>query len=242
MALPKLTQPEFEITLPVIKKKVKFRPFLVSEEKVLLVGKEGSPAEQMNAIVQILESVVLTKNFSARDLTSVDLEYLFMHLRAKSVNNIVKLKYKDNEDESVYDFELDINDIEPTFTEGRSNVIKIENYNVEVREPTIGIMEKVGLGLDSTEDMTEDNVSQSQMEALFNLLAHCLVKVYDDKQVYDDFTIEEAVNFFKDVSIKDFEKVQEYFDSAPKLTHELEYTNKKGNNRKIVLRGLQDFF
>ena len=80
------------------------------------------------------------------------------------------------------------------------------------------------------------------MEALFNLLAHCLVKVYDDKQVYDDFTIEEAVNFFKDVSIKDFEKVQEYFDSAPKLTHELEYTNKKGNNRKIVLRGLQDFF
>ena len=121
MALPKITQPEFEITLPVIGKKVKFRPFLVNEEKVLLVGKEGSPAEQMNAMIQILKSVVLTKNFNPRDLTTVDMEYLFMHLRAKSINNIVKLRYKDTEDESIQDFELDLNEVQPNIDPDRSN-------------------------------------------------------------------------------------------------------------------------
>ena len=119
--LPKITQPEFEITLPVIQRKVKFRPFLVREEKILLIGKEGNARDQLNTMIQILNEVVLSpKNFNARDLTSVDVEYMFMHLRAKSVNNIVKLKYKDTEDESIYDFELDLNTIEPIFSEDRS--------------------------------------------------------------------------------------------------------------------------
>ena len=100
MALPKITQPEFEITLPVIKRKVKFRPFLVKEEKILLVGKEGSSEDQMNAMMQILRNVVTSpKGFDPSDLTATDVEYLFMHLRGKSVNNVVQLKYKDKEDE-----------------------------------------------------------------------------------------------------------------------------------------------
>ena len=94
--LPKITQPEFEITLPVIQRKVKFRHFLTGEEKVLMIGKEGNAKDQLNTMIQILNEVVLSpKNFNARDLTSVDVEYMFMHLRAKSVNNVVKLKYKD---------------------------------------------------------------------------------------------------------------------------------------------------
>ena len=100
MALPTITQPEFEITLPVIGKKVKFRPFLVKEEKVLLVGKEGSANDQMNAMMQTLKNVVISPaNFDPEDLTTVDVEYLFMHLRGKSINNIVELKYKDKEDD-----------------------------------------------------------------------------------------------------------------------------------------------
>ena len=82
MALPKLTQPEFEITLPVIKRKIKFRPFLVKEEKLLLIGKEGDAKDQLNAMKQVLQSVVLSpKNFDPDDLTVTDIEYLFMHLR-----------------------------------------------------------------------------------------------------------------------------------------------------------------
>ena len=126
MALRKITQPEFEITLPVIKKKVKFRPFLVKEEKLLLVGKEGGAGDQLNSIKQVLTNVVLSpKNFDPSDLTVTDIEYLFMHLRGKSVNNIVKLKYKDKEDEQLYDFELDINEIEPTIDPNRSSYIRL---------------------------------------------------------------------------------------------------------------------
>ena len=148
MALPKITQPEFEITLPVIKRKIKFRPFLVREEKVLLVGKEGAAGEQLNAMINLVEDVVLSpKNFNARDLTATDLEYLFMHLRAKSVNNIVKLKYQDKEDESVYDFELDLNTLEPTINPDREYTLDIGDYKVELKDPTIGIMEKVGMGI-----------------------------------------------------------------------------------------------
>ena len=138
MALPKITQPEFEITLPVIKKKIKFRPFLVKEEKILLVGKEGSAGDQIRAMRNILETVVLSpKNFSAGDLTVTDLEYLFMHLRGKSVDNIVKLRYKDTEDEEIYDFEVDINDVEPTFTEGRSYEVPVGSLTLELKDPTM---------------------------------------------------------------------------------------------------------
>ena len=193
MALPKITQPEFEITLPVIKRKIKFRPFLVREEKVLLVGKEGSSSEQLNAMIQIVEDVVLTKNFNARDLTAVDLEYLFMHLRARSVNNVVKLKYKDTDDESIYDFELDLYDLEPTFNEDRSNVVDIGNYKVELLDPTLKILEQLDMDMNDAKTVTtSDDVSPEQVDSVFNLLAHCLVKVYDDKEVYDDFTVQEA--------------------------------------------------
>ena len=244
MALPKITQPEFEITLPVIKKKIKFRPFLVREEKVLLVGKEGSSGEQLNAMINLVEDVVLSpKNFNARDLTATDLEYLFMHLRAKSVNNIVKLKYQDKEDESVYDFELDLNTLEPTIDPDREYTLDIGDYKVEVKDPTIGIMEKVGMGLEGLDpNQNPEDVSPEQVDTVFGLLAHCLIKVYDNEQVYDDFTIDEAKEWFSAIDVKSFESIQTFFESGPKLEHKLEYVNKKGNNRTITLRGIQDFF
>ena len=112
MPLPKIATPTYELVLPSTEQPIEFRPFLVKEEKVLLVGKEGSAVDQMRAIKQILKNVVLSpKNFNPGDLTSTDVEYLFMHLRGKSVNNIIQLKYRDKEDEQVYDFEVDIEEI-----------------------------------------------------------------------------------------------------------------------------------
>ena len=237
MALPKITQPEFEITLPVLQKKVKFRPFLVKEEKVLLVGKEGNAGEQLNAMINLLEDVVLSpKNFDARDLTVCDMEYLFMHLRAKSVNNLVKLKYKDNEDGDVYDFEINIDDVEPTIDPDRSKTFAAGDLMVEMKDPTVGIMEKAGVSMDG---LKEDDASSDDM---FQLLAHCLVQVTDKDSVYDDFTIQEAIDFLSSLDIKTFEHIKEFFESAPTLTHELTYVNKNGKDIKITLRGIQDFF
>ena len=238
MALPKITQPEFEITLPVIKRKIKFRPFLVKEEKVLLIGKEGSPSEQMAAMMQILKNVVVSpKNFNPGDLTVTDIEYLFMHLRGKSVDNIVKLKYQDKEDEKIYDFEVDLNTISPTFTEGRKHEIPVGNVTVELKDPTFDIVKQVGADIESAGD-----IDGMDSEKIFDILSKCLVKVWDNEQVYDDFTEAEAKDFFKGMDIGSFKGIQEFFETSPKLQHTLKYTNELGNERTIVLKGISDFF
>ena len=243
MALPKLTQPEFEITLPVIKRKIKFRPFLVKEEKVLLVGKEGDAKDQLGAMKQILQAVVLSpKNFDPDDLTVTDIEYLFMHLRGKSVDNMVKLRYRDNEDEQSYDFEIDINDIKPTFVEGRSYDIPVGNLVLELKDPTLKIMRDAGMSMESVDLSEDENVNENKMDSVFEMLAHCLVKVYDNEQVYDDFSHKEAVEFLKGSDINSFTKIQEFFETAPRLEHKIKYKNNLGNDREIVLKGLSDFF
>ena len=109
MALPKIQQPLFELKLPICGKRIKFRPFLVKEEKILLVGKESDSKQQMLALKQLLKAVVQEpKNFNPTDLILADMEYLFINLRARSVQNIVELKYRDKEDGKVYDFSVNL--------------------------------------------------------------------------------------------------------------------------------------
>ena len=243
MALPKLTQPEFEITLPVINRKIKFRPFLVKEEKVLLVGKEGDQTDQMNAMIQVLKNVVISpKNFNPMDLTTADVEFLFLHLRAKSVDNLLKLKYRDNEDEEIYDFEVNIDDINVNIDKDRSYKVELQNLTMELKDPTLGVISKAGLDIQSAEPSDENMIQDGQMESVFNLLAHCIVKVYDSEQVYDDFSHKEAVDFLKSMDVNSFKQIQEFYETAPRLEHIIEYKNNLGSERKIVLRGLSDFF
>ena len=243
MALPKITQPEFEITLPVINKKIKFRPFLVKEEKILLVGKEGEAEDQMNAMTQVLKNVVISpKNFNPMDLTSADVEYLFLHLRGKSVDNILKLKYKDNEDNEVYDFEVDINDININLNKDRIYKVQLQNLTMELKDPTLDIIKQAGMSMESAEPSDQNIIQEGQMENVFNLLAHCIVKVYDSEQVYDDFSHKEAVDFLKSMDVNSFKQIQDFYESAPKLEHTIEYKNSLGSERKIVLSGLSDFF
>ena len=243
MALPKITQPEFEITLPVIKRKIKFRPFLVKEEKILLVGKEGDAVDQMKAMTQVLKNVVISpKNFNPMDLTTADVEFLFLHLRAKSVDNILKLKYKDNEDEEIYDFDVNISDIGVQLDNNRSYTVELQNLTMELKDPSLEIIAKAGLDIQSAEPSDENMVQEGQMDNVFNLLAHCIVKVYDSEQVYDDFSHKEAVDFLKSMDVSSFKQIQEFYESAPRLEHTIKYKNNLGSERKIVLRGLSDFF
>lgn len=234
MALPKLQQPLFDLTLPISGKKVKFRPFLVKEEKILLIGKDGGPKQQMTAIKQLLSEVIVEpKKFNPASLILADMEYLFMKLRARSVQNIVTLKYRDKEDNEVYDFEVNLDEIEPTLSEDHVNVIDLDgNIGIELKEPTLGLIEKL--------DIKEGE--EASRESVYKLLAGCIVKVYDSNEVYDDFTEKEAVEFIQNLDMNMFEKLKQFYDTLPKLTHTFEYTNKMGNSRKIKLQGLADFF
>jgi len=232
MALPKIQQPLFELKLPICGKRIKFRPFLVKEEKILLVGKEADSKQQMLALKQLLKSVVQEpKNFNPTDLILADMEYLFINLRARSVQNIVELKYRDKEDGKVYDFSVNLDELEPEIDPNHKNTIDLDgNIGIKLREPTIGLLEELDIG----QADLNDNV--------YELLAGCIEQVYDSEQVYDEFTKEEAIEFITSLDINMFTKIKDFFDTLPKLTHTFEYVNSSGNNRKIVLQGLQDFF
>jgi len=235
MALPKLDTPTFDYTLPVSQIPVTFRPFLVKEEKLLLVGKEASVGQQVSAMKQVLNNVILSPdNLDMERLPSVDLEMLFIQLRAKSVQNVVELQYRDKEDNEVYKFNIDLEELEPTINPDHQNEIQLDNdITIELRDPDIGVMTQAGMTV---------NEGEMDNEEIFKLIAGCIVKVYDKDNVYDDFTKKEAIDFVKSFDIKRFEKLREFFDTLPKLTYELNYVNKNKNKRKIVLNGVSDFF
>jgi len=235
MALPKIDTPTYEYTLPVSQIPITFRSFLVKEEKLLLVGKESSVAQQINAMKQVISNVVITpEELDIESLPAVDLEMLFIQLRAKSIQNVVELQYRDKEDNELYKFNVDLEELEPTIYPDHANEIELDdNLTIELRDPDIGLMTKAGMSLG------EGDVDN---EEIFKLIAGCLVKVYDKENVYDDFTVKEAIDFVKGFDIKRFEKLKEFFDTLPRLTYELNYTNKMDNKRKIVLNGVSDFF
>lgn len=233
MALPKLSVPLFEITLPVSQQDIKFRPFLVREEKILLVGKEGEYNQQLLAIRQLLQNVIMEpKNFDVDSLTMADMEYLFIQLRAKSVQNVVELKFRDKEDEQIYKFNVDLENLQPSFDPNHKHQIQLtDSLGVILRDPTIGMMCKIKI----PEGEVESDVA-------FAMIAACLEKVYDDENVYDDFTQAEAVDFLRDMELNMFEKIKDFYDTMPKIVEVLRYTNSKGTERTIRLEGIKDFF
>jgi hypothetical protein len=232
MALPKLDTPLYNITLPVSQKKISFRAFKVKEEKVLLTGKEGSAKDQLAAMRQLLINCVETpKDFDPDVLSMPDIEYLFIQLRARSVQNIVELKYRDKEDNIVYDFEVDLDDIKPTIDSDRQNKIKLnETIGIELMDPTLGVLSEI--------DITDMDNSENA----YAVIAACTKQVWDADEVYDDFTKDELIDFLQSMDIKMFTKMKEFFETAPKITHELKYVNAEGNDRSIKLEGISDFF
>jgi|TARA_R110002074_G_scaffold317811_1_gene488258 hypothetical protein len=234
MALPKLDTPLFNITLPVSKQKITYRPFLVKEEKILMMAKEGGSESMLTGLRQILEAVIVKPaKFDMGILSMPDIEFLFVQIRARSVQNIVELKYRDKEDQRVYDFEIDLDELEMTFNKDHNDTIVLDgNISIKLNEPTLNMMETLNIKegeIDST-----DNV--------YKLLYACTDRVFDADEVYDDFTEEEFSTFIKSMDITMFSKLKDFFETGPKLIHELKYVNKEGNERSIKLEGISDFF
>jgi len=232
MALPKLDTPLYNVTLPVSQKKVSFRAFKVKEEKVLLTGKEGSAEDQLAAMRQLLINCVEKPvKFNPGELSMPDVEYLFIQLRARSVQNIVELKYRDKEDNKVYDFAIDLDTIQPDIDPDRSGKIELnDTVGIELIDPTLDMLSQLDMN-----DM-EDS------EQAYKVIAACTKLVWEGDEVYDDFTQEELIEFLQGMDIKMFAKMKEFFDTAPKMRHKLEYVNKEGNDRVINLEGISDFF
>lgn len=233
MALPKIDKPLFEMLNPSSGKMMKFRPFVVKEEKILLTAQQaGSEKEIILAIKQVLQNCAADPNFDVDELTTFDLEYMFLKLRARSVNNVIEVSYRDLEDEKVYDFEIDLDKVEMLRPSDKSNNIKVnDEIGIVMKYPAVTILD------DAPENITPT-------ELVEYLVCHCIDTIYDEENVYPakDYTIEEIKEFVENLDTDTFGRIRDFFDSLPQMYYKLEYTNSLGNKREIELTTLSDFF
>ena len=236
MALPKLNTPTYELEVPSTDEKIKYRPFLVKEEKILMIAMEGKEQSGiLDAVKQIVKSCTFDK-FDMSKAPMFDVEYIFLNIRAKSVGEIstVNLRCLDD-NETFVKTEIDLTEVEVKMDEEHTNKIELtEEMGMIMTYPN----------LDSFADYDVTNINASNM---IDMIASCIAQIYDKKgeDVYDskDSTHKELVDFIEQLNSKQFAEVQKFFDTMPKLTHTVTIENPKTKKKsEIVLSGLNDFF
>lgn len=232
MSLPKIEYPIFKIKVPSTKKEMRFRPFLVKEEKILLIAKTSEQeSDMLLAIKQVVNNCAIDK-IDIDKTPLFDVEYLFLKIRAQSVNNVVTVTYRDNEDNTDYDFDIDLNDVEVKFPLNQEKTIKLSD--------TSGIIMKYP----EASLYNDKEFLNSGEEAFYQLVLRCIEKFYDAENVYDvkNHTLKEVEEFVDNLEIKVFDKVRDFILNQPKINYVIDYKNKMGNQRKIELTTLTDFF
>ena len=233
MALPKISHPTFELTLPSNGKKIKLRPFLVKEEKVLLMASQSQDTDEiLNSLKQVISNCIIESDIELDELATFDIEYIFLKLRSRSVNNMIKLRYKDNEDKKSYDLELNLDDVEVKTFEDHNNKIEInKEIGFTMKYPKVSITEKL-------------KDAKNQTDVFFEMLKSSIDIIYEGKNEYNalDSSDEELEEFIQDLDVKTFNKIQKFYETIPRLYHELKYTNSLGNERVVRLETLNDFF
>ena len=234
MPLPQITTPEFTTILPSTGERLSFRPFLVKEEKILLMAQEGKDKKEIQrAVINILEECIKTP-VTIEDLPLFDIEWLFIQLRSKSVGEVIDLKIKHVENKEclhLNPIEVNLEELEMTKDPKHTNIINItDDIGVTMRYPSLKLVgDKNPEGLDST--------------AVFNLICDCVLNVFDKDQVYNDFTKEEIDKFIGDLDQKQLLKFMDFFKTMPKVEHTIKYKCEKcGQDVEHKLNGLVDFF
>ena len=235
MALPILETATYELTLPSSDVQVKYRPFLVKEEKILLLAMESANAGEMTKALKEIVHACTFGGINVDMLPTFDLEYIFLNIRAKSVGEIAKLKLLCPDDKETYaSVELDLSKVEVQVDEDHTNEIQInDKIKMLMKYPTIGSFDA---RIDST------NLKTSE---LFDVIAGSVYEIYDGETVHkaSDYTKKEMNAFLESLTSEHFQKVQKFFSSMPRLEHEVEVTNPKTKvTSKVVLKGLQSFF
>jgi hypothetical protein len=239
MALPKIDTPIYEVELPISKKKVNYRPFLVKEQKILLMASESNDADTIEkAIRQILQNCCLDK-IDVDTLSLLDVEYYFLHLRGTSVGEMVENKYRCqnmvNEEvcNNLMETKLDINQLKVTGIEEYKDMIQVtDQVGVKMTLPKYSVIQKA-------RDMQETS------DFVFDLIADCIEYIYEGEQIFYTAEVDrsEVVEFLESLSQSQFARLQAFFDSIPKLEKKVDVTcSKCGFNHKIEYEGIESFF
>jgi hypothetical protein len=237
MNLPKIEQPIIRIKQPSTGKKIKFRPFLVKEEKILLMAQQsGRRDEVIHAIFQVINNC-LVDDIDLRTIPTFDFDFFFLKLRAASVDNIISLTYSESEDEeATQEVQVNLDKIELTVPPIKKS-LKINNFTVELQYPTIGSF------LDITDRIVDSIVEDGKFVNFSDdMIAACIKSIYDEETVYDEYTLAELVEWVDTLPPSSYSDLKEFFDSIPEITHLVKYKTKDGEQKEVVLRGLEDFF
>jgi len=235
MALPQINTPVYELTIPSNGKKIKYRPFVVKEEKILLLALESEDEQEItNAIVQIINNCVQSK-VDIDDLSTFDIEYIFLNIRAKSVGEVLEFSIT-CPDDGVTQVEVDINidDIKVIKEKGHTDTIEIGNgYFVKMKYPTLNYVLK------------KTNKGKSPIENTFEYAVDCIDQIYNNEEVWDstDNTKEEMAGWVETLTSDQYQKLQQFFNTMPKLKHTVTIVNPKTKVKSdVTIEGLANFF
>ena len=237
MPLPKITTSEYELELPSNGKTVKYRPFLVREEKILILALESANQKEItNAVKQVIKECVHTKGIKIEQLPAFDIEYLFLNIRGKSVGESIDLLVTCGDDgETEVGVTVPIADIQVVKSEEQTKDIEIgDGWTVKMKYPSLS-------------QFIETNFTESAdtVEKSFQVIASCIDIVYnkDDMFAAADCTKKELKEWVESLTSQQFQKIEKFFETMPKLTHTLKVVNPKTRKENtVVLEGLTDFF
>jgi len=236
MALPKLTTPTYELEVPSTDEKIKYRPFLVREEKILLMSMEsGKNADIINAVKEIVSECTF-KKINLGTLPMFDVEYIFLQIRSKSVGEISKLRLLSPDDGKTYaDVEINLTEVKVQVEEGHTNKIELDDgMGIIMTYPTI-------------DTFANNNIQTVTAANMLDVVSTCILQIYekDGEKVYEakDQTKKEISEFIESLQTKHFQKLQNFFNTMPKLKHTIKIKNPKTKKEsEMILNGLNDFF
>ena len=239
MPLPKINTPTYDLTLPSTGKKIKYRPFLVREEKILIMAMESEDMTEItNAIVQILSDCILTKDVKVEQLATFDIEYLFLNVRAKSVGETVDVNITCPDDgETQVEMSINIDSIKVQKTRGHKNIIKLDDeLSMKLRYPSL-------------EQFVENNFETaegtSEVGQSLSMITSCVEMIYNQEESWEasDYSKKELDEFIEQLNTKQFKQIEKFFTTMPKLSHSIAVKNPNtGVESEVVLEGLASFF
>ena len=239
MPLPKINTPTFELELPSTGKRVKYRPFLVREEKILVMAMESEDTKQItDAIIQILNECITTRGVKVEKLSTFDIEYLFLNIRAKSVGESVEVSVTCPDDGvTQVQMEIDLDSIKVKKNKSHRNIIKLDsNLSMKLKYPSLD--QFIENNFDASE--VQSDVSQS-----LKVITSCIDVIYNEEESWSasDSTEKELEEFIGQLNTKQFKQVEKFFETMPKLSHTIVVKNPKTEvESEVVLEGLASFF
>ena len=238
MPLPKIATPVYELELPSTGKTIEYRPFLVKEEKVLVIALESEDTKQITtAIKNVIRNCIKTKGVKVEDLPTFDIEYLFLNIRGKSVGEEIEVNVTCPDDgETQVPVTINLDDIEVQKNEEHSNRIKVDDsIMMEMKYPSLDQFIKNNF------DFNDKNA----MDQSFELIATCIDKVFTEDEVWavEDCSKKEIVDFLEQMNSSQFKEIEKFFETMPKLSHSITVKNPKTKKENVVvIEGLAGFF